>query len=569
MRDIYVLIRPYIDEFLKRVSICYEEIIVFTASLAKYANPIIDYIDKHKVIKYRLFREQCTWVNNTFVKELKRLNRNMKKVVILDNNPYSFCLDPDNGIPINSFYDDKNDKELIQMAYVLEKLSKVNDVRPVINEIIYLNQINYDKAFQLFKHKNEDQENIDEDNDKNKDKTNDQDKKAINNLNTQQSKKMKIVEVKPHKENSTIKKVNKKTPTKIESKLEFKETEININDNDVKNNSSLKKQFNNKKQVKTKTGAIAPVTNITLKDFSTSRKFYKSCNGTITGGGEELQKLIINNHNHNHNQMLKINLFKTTDNGAKYAVITSKNKQKDKIKQTKDKQKKQEKQFENKKISKSLTYTSLHTIKQSNSKPKMSSAKSNSNIRKPIGLAGNITPKTDKRLSNKVKAKNITIRAIEAQSFLNKENSPKTHTHSTKYQSKTNNKTISSINHTCHIGKVKNLNSNNKKENNRYCTSMYFYQDKRSIINTTTTSFRSNNMNVSNTLKESNDYHSKKNKELNKTPSNKKIEKPLFYSSATKKLKILQIIPNIAKISLNRSKTFLNCSFQNGQKKNI
>lgn len=153
--------RPYLDEFLKRVSKCYE-IVIFTASLSKYANRLIDIIDKEGVCKYRLFRDQCTFINNAYVKELKRLNRNMKNVVIVDNNPNSFCLDKENGIPIKSFIEDKNDNELIQIAYVLEKIAKGNDVRVLIKEIVYMNQIHYDKAFELFKTKETDDRLIEE-----------------------------------------------------------------------------------------------------------------------------------------------------------------------------------------------------------------------------------------------------------------------------------------------------------------------------------------------------------------------------------------------------------------------
>ena len=148
------MLRPNLQEFFARVGKLYE-IVIFTASLKKYANMIIDIIDKEKVCTYRLFREQCSYINNIYVKELKRLNRNMKNIVILDNNPNAFCLDCDNEIPIKSFFDDKNDKELIQMAYVLEKLAKVNDVRPYIKEIVDMNQINYDRAFELFKQKDD------------------------------------------------------------------------------------------------------------------------------------------------------------------------------------------------------------------------------------------------------------------------------------------------------------------------------------------------------------------------------------------------------------------------------
>merc|ERR1719238_1389580 len=36
--------------------------VVFTASLAKYANPLLDLLDKNKVVQYRLFREVIVMV---------------------------------------------------------------------------------------------------------------------------------------------------------------------------------------------------------------------------------------------------------------------------------------------------------------------------------------------------------------------------------------------------------------------------------------------------------------------------------------------------------------------------
>lgn len=55
------------------------EIVIFTASLAKvisiyttshlqYADPVLDLLDIHKVIDWRLFREHCTYVKNSYVK---------------------------------------------------------------------------------------------------------------------------------------------------------------------------------------------------------------------------------------------------------------------------------------------------------------------------------------------------------------------------------------------------------------------------------------------------------------------------------------------------------------------
>lgn len=146
------MVRPYLQCFLERVSECYE-IIIFTSSLEKYASKIIDAIDIDKICKIRLYREQCTKINGVYVKEIKKLNRDMKSIVILDNNPLHYMLDKPNGIPIKSFYDDKNDKELVQMAYILEKLAKVPDFRVCIKEIVEDDVVNYDKAFEIFKHK--------------------------------------------------------------------------------------------------------------------------------------------------------------------------------------------------------------------------------------------------------------------------------------------------------------------------------------------------------------------------------------------------------------------------------
>jgi len=41
---VYVAIRQGVKEFLDKMSEIYE-LVVFTASLAKYANPVLDYID--------------------------------------------------------------------------------------------------------------------------------------------------------------------------------------------------------------------------------------------------------------------------------------------------------------------------------------------------------------------------------------------------------------------------------------------------------------------------------------------------------------------------------------------
>lgn len=39
---------------------------------------------------YKLFREHCTFFNNAFVKDLKRLGRDLRDVIIVDNSPVAY-----------------------------------------------------------------------------------------------------------------------------------------------------------------------------------------------------------------------------------------------------------------------------------------------------------------------------------------------------------------------------------------------------------------------------------------------------------------------------------------------
>jgi len=44
------------------------EVVVFTASLSKYADPVLDQLDVHRVVKHRLFRESCYNNKGSYVK---------------------------------------------------------------------------------------------------------------------------------------------------------------------------------------------------------------------------------------------------------------------------------------------------------------------------------------------------------------------------------------------------------------------------------------------------------------------------------------------------------------------
>ena len=150
--NIYVKIRPGAINFLQRIH-KYYEVVIFTASVANYADPLVDVLDVDKYSFYKLFREHCTY-NGNYLKDLSKLGRDLKDWIIVDNLPKSYSLQPENGLPISSWYDDQTDMELDKLYRVLIMLARVKDVRKYINKIVVNDKIDYtivSKIFQKWK----------------------------------------------------------------------------------------------------------------------------------------------------------------------------------------------------------------------------------------------------------------------------------------------------------------------------------------------------------------------------------------------------------------------------------
>ena len=168
---IHVLKRPGLDYFLDKISALFN-IIIFTASLQQYAEPLINILDKENKFK-RMFRQNCEHKNGKYIKDLNQIGQNFKDIIIVDNNPNSYLNNQENGIPIITWYDNFNDNELVKLIPVLEYLSKVNDVRPFITAIVNRekNEIDFNIVKKIL---------FNDENDKNNEET----YKNISNYNT-------------------------------------------------------------------------------------------------------------------------------------------------------------------------------------------------------------------------------------------------------------------------------------------------------------------------------------------------------------------------------------------------
>ncbi|XP_076351100.1 carboxy-terminal domain RNA polymerase II polypeptide A small phosphatase 1-like isoform X5 [Tachypleus tridentatus] len=132
--QVYVLKRPYVDEFLRTMGELYE-CVLFTASLAKYADPVADLLDRWGVFQARLFRESCVFHRNNYVKDLGRLGRDLQRVVIVDNSPSSYSFHPDNAVAVASWFDDFSDTELRDLIPFLKNLSKKDSVYSLLSAV--------------------------------------------------------------------------------------------------------------------------------------------------------------------------------------------------------------------------------------------------------------------------------------------------------------------------------------------------------------------------------------------------------------------------------------------------
>ena len=95
--------------------------ISFSKLSRNYSSIIIDQIEENrKLFDYNLYREHCSLIGRKFVKDISRIGRDMKKIIMIDDLPENLNIHVDNGILILPYDGDENKED--RVLYELKKI---------------------------------------------------------------------------------------------------------------------------------------------------------------------------------------------------------------------------------------------------------------------------------------------------------------------------------------------------------------------------------------------------------------------------------------------------------------
>lgn len=66
-------------------------LVIFTASVQEYADPVIDWLEiERSYFTKKLYRQHCTLRNGAYIKDISQVEPDLSKVMIVDNSPVSY-----------------------------------------------------------------------------------------------------------------------------------------------------------------------------------------------------------------------------------------------------------------------------------------------------------------------------------------------------------------------------------------------------------------------------------------------------------------------------------------------
>ena len=116
--------RPGVDKFLALMA-QYYEVVIWTPSPDGLAGPVVDSLDSKGYVMHRLFRDSTNYHNGVHCKDLSWLNRPLRKIIALDDDPEALKFQPENLIRMKPYDDpNSNDDTLERITPLLVEISR-------------------------------------------------------------------------------------------------------------------------------------------------------------------------------------------------------------------------------------------------------------------------------------------------------------------------------------------------------------------------------------------------------------------------------------------------------------
>lgn len=125
--------RPGLDQFLAKMAQMYE-VVLFSSGTFLNDQPIVMQLDQFHCISHQLYRDSTVYKDNKHIKDLVNINRQLERVIVVDDNPEEVEYHRENVLPIKAFKDvHSSDTELEKLGEFLEDMF-IRDVKDVREE---------------------------------------------------------------------------------------------------------------------------------------------------------------------------------------------------------------------------------------------------------------------------------------------------------------------------------------------------------------------------------------------------------------------------------------------------
>jgi import inner membrane translocase subunit TIM50 len=127
--------RPGLDIFLNQLAYPNFEVVIWSTDSGMTFYPIVRGMDPNgNLIMYQLFKDATKFKNGAHIKELNCLNRDLRRVIVVDWNKLSVQDNPDNALLMPKWNGDMEDRSLFGLAQLLQAIqeSDTDDVREIL-----------------------------------------------------------------------------------------------------------------------------------------------------------------------------------------------------------------------------------------------------------------------------------------------------------------------------------------------------------------------------------------------------------------------------------------------------